>query len=258
MSVLSSPRARLQPGDGGRTGNEGGTASLRPVPFEGRALLFGAMTNSDLERVDRAYRRVGSRWAWNVLAFAGFQGWEPGLRKQTVAHLALRPGDAVLDVACGRGSNFPYLHRAVGAEGRIVGLDYSATMLAGAQELIRTKGWTNVELIQADAAQMDYRAEFDGAICTVAMTVIPRWQEALRRMAAAARPGKRVAIMDGRRASGLMRLGAPYAWLFARITAADLSRDVQAECRALLADVRADSRMFGVYFIMSGTGRPDV
>jgi demethylmenaquinone methyltransferase/2-methoxy-6-polyprenyl-1,4-benzoquinol methylase len=216
------------------------------------------MTNTDLDRVDRAYRRVGSRWAWTALAFAGFQGFEPSLRRRTVEQLALQPGDAVLDVACGRGSNFPYLQRAIGSQGRIVGVDYSATMLAGAGELVRKRGWKNVELVQADAARMTYRAQFDGALCTVAMTVIPGWQEALRRTIAAVRPGKRIAIMDGRRASGIMRLGAPYAWLFARITAADLARDVQGECRRLLSDVREDSRMFGVYFIMSGTGRPDV
>jgi ubiquinone/menaquinone biosynthesis C-methylase UbiE len=201
---------------------------------------------------------VGSRWAWNALSLAGFQGWEPSIRRQTVAHLALQPGDAVLDVACGRGSNFPYLQCAVGERGRIVGVDYSATMLAGAEALIRKKRWTNVELVRADAATIGYAGEFDGALCTIALTVIPGWQEALRRMVAAVRPGKRIAVMDGHRASGLMRLGAPYARLFAQIAAADLDRDVQGECRKLLVDVREESRMFGTYFIMSGEGSHDV
>ena len=216
------------------------------------------MTSAELDRVEKAYRRVGSRWAWNALSFAGFQGWEPSLRRRTVEHLELQAGDVVLDVACGRGSNFPYLERAVGDEGRIVGLDYSATMLAGAEELVRKRGWKNVELVQANAAQMTYREEFDGALCTIAMTVIPGWQEALRRMAAAVRPGKRIAIMDGCRATGVMRLGDPYARLFARITDADLSRDEQAISRSLLVDVRKESRMFGLYFIVSGTGKRDV
>lgn len=216
------------------------------------------MTNADLERVEKAYRRVGSRWAWNTLSFAGFQGWEPSIRKRTVEHLGLQPGDAVLDVACGRGSNFPYLQRAVGEGGRIVGVDYSATMLAGAEELVRKKGWSNVELVRGDAAEMAYDGAFDGAICTVAMTVIPRWQEALGRMAGAVRPGRRIAIMDGRRLTGVARIGTPYARLFSRIVAADLERDVQGACRELLSDVREETRMFGSYFIISGTGRRDV
>jgi SAM-dependent methyltransferase len=139
-----------------------------------------------------------------------------------------------------------------------VGLDYSPTMLAGAEELVRKKRWRNVELVRADAAQMSYGAEFDGALCTIALAVIPGWHEALRRMIAAVRPGKRIAIMDGLPLRGVRRLGVPYARLFASVAAADMTRDVAGECRRLLVDVREESRMFGVYFIMSGQGRPDV
>ncbi|MEX0786997.1 MAG: methyltransferase domain-containing protein [Dehalococcoidia bacterium] len=216
------------------------------------------MAKRDLQRVDRAYTRLGARWAWNLVSFAGFQGWESTIRRQTVAHLSLQPGDAVLDVACGRGSNFSHLQDAVGEQGRIVGVDYSAAMLAGAEGLVRGRRWTNVELVQGDAAEMTYDASFDGAICTIAMTVIPAWQPALRRMIAAVRPGKRIAITDGQRPSGFARLGAPYARLFSKIVAADLDRDVQGECRTLLTDTREETRMFGTYFIISGEGRLDV
>jgi len=214
--------------------------------------------SSDLNRVEKAYRRVGSRWAWNVVSFAGFQGFEPAIRRRTVEHLTLQPGSAVLDVACGRGSNFPYLQRVVGGQGRIVGVDYSETMLAGAEQQVRKQGWTNVELVHGDAAAIAYSDEFDGALCTIAMTVIPGWREALCALVAAVRPGGRIAIMDGCRPTGLARIGAPYALLFSRIVAADLSRDVRGECRALLADIREEMRMFGTYFIISGTGRPGV
>ena len=212
------------------------------------------MVSSDLERVERTYRRLGRRWVWNVLSFAGFQGWEPIIRRRAVTCLELQPGNTVLDVACGRGSNFPYLQRAIGKEGTIVGVDYSPTMLAGAGELVRKKRWTNVELVRSDAAEMDYSAEFDGAICTIALSVIPRWRETLRRMVAALRPGKRIVVLDGRLGVGLMRIGIPYARLFAHIAAADLSRDIPAECRRLLIDVREETLFFGTYFIVSGEG----
>ena len=216
------------------------------------------MADADLERIETAYRRIGSRWAWNALSFTGFQGWEPSIRKRAVEHLDLQPGDAVLDLACGRGSNFPYLQRAVGGQGRIVGVDYSATMLAGAEELVRKKHWSNVELLRGDAAELKYDSAFDGALCTIAMTVIPGWQEALRRMVAAVRPGKRIAIMDGRRPTGVARIGTPYARLFSRIVVADLDRDVQDECRHHLSDIREETRMFGNYFVISGTAKSDV
>ena len=224
----------------------------------GRVVLFGAMGNTDLDRMETTYRRVGTRWAWNVVSFAGFQGFEASIRRRTVEHLQLQRGDAVLDVACGRGSNFPYLQRAVGEEGRIVGVDYSATMLAGAEEAVRKSGWKNVELVRGDAAELAYKAEFDGALCTIAMSVIPRWQDALRGMVAAVRPGKRVAVMDGQRPTGLARVATPYALLFSRIVAAHLDHDVRAECRRLLTDVRDETRMLGTYFIISGTERTGV
>jgi demethylmenaquinone methyltransferase/2-methoxy-6-polyprenyl-1,4-benzoquinol methylase len=216
------------------------------------------MSDAELERVEKTYRRFGSRWAWNALSFAGFQGFEPSLRRRTVEHLELRRGDAVLDVACGRGSNFPYLERAIGDEGRIVGIDYSEAMLGGAEELVRQRRWRNVELVRGDAAKMTYREEFDGALCTIALSVIPGWREAIACMIASVRPDGRVAVMDALRPRGVMRIGEPYARLFARIAAADMSRDVAGECRSRLDGVREESRMLGLYFVLSGVGRRNV
>jgi ubiquinone/menaquinone biosynthesis C-methylase UbiE len=65
------------------------------------------MSVEELQRMRKAYRRLAGRWAWNVLSLAGFQGAEARIRRRAVARLQLQPGDAVLDVACGRGSNFP-------------------------------------------------------------------------------------------------------------------------------------------------------
>jgi demethylmenaquinone methyltransferase/2-methoxy-6-polyprenyl-1,4-benzoquinol methylase len=171
-----------------------------------------------------------------------------------VARLELRPGNAVLDVACGRGANFSLLVQAVG-DGRVVGIDYSKTMLAGARDLIDRKGWQHVELAQVDAAEMIYGAEFDAALCTLGLTVIPGWREALTRMVAAVRPGGRVAVFDGRLGRGLKRVWNPYYRLLARVAGADLGRDVPAECRALLDDVREDTVFVSNSYIVSGRAR---
>ena len=200
----------------------------------------------------KAYRRLAGRWAWNVLSFAGFQGAEARIRRRAVARLELQPGDAVLDVACGRGSNFPYLQRAVGEQGRIVGVDYSPDMLAGAAEAVRRRGWGNVELVEGDAAEISYRSEFDATLCTIAISVIPGWQETLRRMVEAARPGRSVVVMDGRLGTGWRRVGNAYARLFGRVVVADLGRDIPGEFRTLLPDATEETMLFGAYFVISG------
>jgi SAM-dependent methyltransferase len=65
--------------------------------------------------------------------------------------LGLQKGDTVLDVGCGTGLNFALLVEAVGASGRVIGLDRSAAMLAMAHQRITANAWSNVSAVQADA-----------------------------------------------------------------------------------------------------------
>src|ERR1700712_1415570 len=51
-------------------------------------------------------------------------------RLGAVEALGLRPGDRVIDIACGTGLNFPLIEAAIGPDGRIVGVDLTDAMLA--------------------------------------------------------------------------------------------------------------------------------
>lgn len=48
-------------------------------------------------------------------------------------YLDLHGGETVLDVGCGAGQHFAALRTAVGAEGRVIGLDYSPGMVKQAR-----------------------------------------------------------------------------------------------------------------------------
>jgi demethylmenaquinone methyltransferase / 2-methoxy-6-polyprenyl-1,4-benzoquinol methylase len=50
-------------------------------------------------------------------------------RAAAVRILDLKPGETALDVCCGTGDFFPPLRRAVGPQGKILGLDFSLPML---------------------------------------------------------------------------------------------------------------------------------
>src|ERR1700733_3028374 len=117
-------------------------------------------------------------------------------RLRTVQALGLRPGDTVIDVACGTGLNFPLLQKAVGPGGRIVGVDLTDAMLARARDRIKANGWSNVSLVKADAAGFDFPVEVDAILSTYALTQVPECAEVIAHGAAALSAGGRWAVLD--------------------------------------------------------------
>ena len=73
-------------------------------------------------------------------------------------------GATVLDVGSGTGVLLPYLHAAVGAEGKITAVDFSEKMLAKAQEKFANLG--NVDFIVGDVLEMNLSEKsIDVIIC---------------------------------------------------------------------------------------------
>jgi SAM-dependent methyltransferase len=65
------------------------------------------------------------------------------------------PGDRVLDVGCGCGATTLSFSQLVGETGWVTGIDLSRPMLDRARERVATMGFTNVELVEADAQTWD-------------------------------------------------------------------------------------------------------
>ena len=116
-----------------------------------------------------------------------------GLRRRTVARLALQPGQAVLDVACGTGLSFPLLQSGVGETGRVIGIELSPEMLALARERCAREGWRNLTLIESAIETAEIPAPVDAILLNFTHDVL-RSPQALARIFAAARPGARVAV----------------------------------------------------------------
>lgn len=72
-------------------------------------------------------------------------------RARAAAALSLSPGDTVVEMGCGTGANLPYLRRAVGPAGRVVGVDLTGPLLARARDRTAHEGWANVHVVQGDA-----------------------------------------------------------------------------------------------------------
>jgi enediyne biosynthesis protein CalE5 len=104
-------------------------------------------------------------------------------------------GSRVLDVAAGYGEPALTAARKVGPEGRVVATDISAEMLAFARERLAAAGSGNVDLIEADAAGLDFPPEsFDAAVSRWGIIFEPDAEAAARRIRRFLRPGARMAI----------------------------------------------------------------
>ncbi len=158
------------------------------------------MTGFNQSTIERMYRY----WArtYELLVPIYLLGNEGRLRAETIRALNLQPGQSVLDVACGTGSNFPLIQEQIGpTTGTLVGVDYTPAMLDQARARIQRRGWQNVQLVRSDAAQLALGRQFDAALCTLAISVIPDYQGALQRMLAHVRPGGWVVIADAKHSS---------------------------------------------------------
>ncbi len=116
------------------------------------------------------------------------------LRARAVALLALRPGATALDVGTGTGLTLPLLLEAVGAEGRVVGVDRSPGMLAQAR---RHAPPPRLELVEADAGALPFPDDaFDGVVSTYALTAVPDPAAAVAEALRVLRPGGRLVVAD--------------------------------------------------------------
>lgn len=114
--------------------------------------------------------------------------------------LGLRPGDRVLDVACGTGAFTRDFGRAVGRSGLVVGIDVSETMLARAAGESAEAGVRNVAYVRGDAQELPFADEsFDAVCCFAALHLFADPLRALDRMTAILTPGGRIAIFTSAR-----------------------------------------------------------
>jgi ubiquinone/menaquinone biosynthesis C-methylase UbiE len=181
-------------------------------------------------------------------------------RLRTVQALDLHPGDAVIDVACGTGLNFPLLQQAVGPEGWIVGVDLTDAMLARARHRVAANGWRNVSLVQADAAGFDFPSEVDAILSTYALTQVPECPEVIAHGAAALAASGRWAVLDlmvpGQTPSWLAQLGIATVRPFAAIDEWFKRRPweaIRAAMEAELADFTWTELCFGTAFLATGS-----
>ncbi len=197
-----------------------------------------ALNSAKYDRVARFYRSFEPLY----LIF-------PPARRRAVAALGLKPGDVVLEIGAGTGRNFPYLMEAVGPTGTVIAVDASAGMLAEAQKLRRREGWSNVELIRQDAAQLRLDREVDAVLFSLSYSALPEPRPALAAAWQRLRPSRRVVVMDlGLTEGGFARLLGPIARLLLKFTPGDPYSDPWSDLAAY-GTVQTKRFLFGLFYV---------
>jgi ubiquinone/menaquinone biosynthesis C-methylase UbiE len=184
-------------------------------------------------------------------------------RRLAIQALGLRPGDRVVDIACGTGLNFPLLEEVIGPTGGIVGVDLTDAMLAQAQARVDTNGWSNVSLVLSDAAEFDFPSEVDAVLSTYALSQVPECAQVIADGAAALSPGRRWVVLDlkipHKTPRWLTKLGIATAGRFASLEewiARSPWEAIRAAMQNELTDVSWTELFFGTAFIGAGSRGP--
>jgi ubiquinone/menaquinone biosynthesis C-methylase UbiE len=177
-------------------------------------------------------------------------------QRRAVERLNLRPGQRVLDVACGTGINFAAIERAIGSSGRLVGVDVSDEMLGQAEGRVTRHRWQNVELVRYAVEHAVLDGVFDAALLSFTHDVL-RSPAALDNVIRHVRPGGRVSTTGVMYPGGPLRAAKP---LVRRATRPYVTTLEGLECpwddlRTRLREARVERLLLGTLYVVSGDVR---
>lgn len=153
-------------------------------------------------------RRV-QRYGWDIAVNDYEAGWRAQLepaQSLVLEMAALRPGERVLDVACGTGLVSFRALDAVGGTGSVLGTDISSNMVQTARRLASERGLANAAFERFDAQAMSLGdGSFDAALCALGLMYVPEPVAALEEM-------RRLLDTGGRAASVVWGARAKCGW----------------------------------------------
>jgi ubiquinone/menaquinone biosynthesis C-methylase UbiE len=143
-------------------------------------------------------RRI-QRYGWDLAANDYEPLWQAQLacaQEKLISCAAPAVGERVLDVACGTGLVTLAVAKAVGLQGRVVGVDISGQMIEEARARGARQSLPNVEWMRMDAESLALPdASFDVALCALGLMYVPDPLRAVRELRRVLRPGGRLGLV---------------------------------------------------------------
>jgi len=164
------------------------------------------------KQIHEMFSRIAARYdrANRWMSF----GTDLSVRRRAVAMSGARPGDAVLDCAAGTGDLTLLFHDALAGEGRVVGSDFNADMLALAGEKSRTRG-ADIEWREEDTQALGFDDEsFDVVAIAYGIRNVDDPDRALRSMYRVLKPGGRLVVLEFGQPPALLK---PFYFVYNRL-----------------------------------------
>jgi len=157
----------------------------KTVNADDKAGLVGEVFNSVADKYDVMN---------DLMSFGVHRLW----KRYTIEQSAVRPGQAVLDLAAGTGDLAAKFSRRVGKSGRVVLADINESMLRVGRERLTNMGIVgNVEYTLANAEQLPFgNNSFDCVTIAFGLRNVTDKDKALRSMHRVLKPGGRLLILE--------------------------------------------------------------
>jgi arsenite methyltransferase len=109
----------------------------------------------------------------------------------------LVPGERVLDVGSGAGTDSLVAAQMVGPDGHVTGIDMTPEMLAKARAAAAEMGASNVEFVEGEVERLPFPADsFDVVLSNGVIDLVPDKDAVLSELYRVLRPGGRLQIAD--------------------------------------------------------------
>lgn len=109
----------------------------------------------------------------------------------------IRPGDTVLDLGSGAGNDCFVARRATGADGRVIGVDFTPPMIEKARQNNAALGYQNVEFRQGEIEDLPLSdCMVDVVLSNCVLNLVPDKRKAFGEVMRVLRPGGHFSISD--------------------------------------------------------------